>query len=314
MTDKKIIAVVGATGQQGGGLARAILDNPTGQFAVRAITRRPDSAAAHALADRGAEVVAGDLDDAASLTAALQGAYGAYFVTSFWEYNSVEREHAQARAMAKAAKSAGLQHVVWSTLPDTREHIAPADDRVPTLHGNYKVPHFDSKAEAESFFTEAGVPTTFLSTTMYFEAFVDSFRPVRDEDGTLAIHVPMRDRVLAGIAAEDIGRTAFGIFERGTELVGQQINISGENLTGDEYAAAFGKELGEPVVYRPMSVDDMRALPFPGADDIANMFFYYAEYADAFAGARDPEAVRKLNPRLQNFATWLAAHHDAFTG
>jgi uncharacterized protein YbjT (DUF2867 family) len=314
MTEKKIIAVVGATGQQGGGLARAILDDPTGQFALRAITRRPDSAGAKALADRGAEVVTADLDDVASLTAALQGAYGAYFVTAFWEYNSVEREQAQARAMAAAARATGLRHVVWSTLPDTRLHIPMDDDRAPTLHGNYKVPHFDSKGEADAFFTEAGVPTTFLSTTMYFEAFLDFFRPTRDDDGTLALHVPMGDRTLAGIAAEDIGRTAFGIFERGTDLVGQTVNISGENLTGDEYAAAFTKELGENVVYRPLSLDAVRALPVPGADDIANMFFYYAEHADVFAGVRDPQQVRKLNPRLQDFATWLAANRAKFTG
>jgi uncharacterized protein YbjT (DUF2867 family) len=314
MTDKKIIAVVGATGQQGGGLARAILDDPAGQFAVRAITRRPDSDAAKALADRGAEIVTGDLDDEASLTKALQGAYGAFFVTAFWEYNSVEREQAQARAMAAAAKAAGLQHAVWSTLPDTREHIPHDDDRVPTLHGSYKVPHFDSKGEADSFFTDAGVPTTFLSTTFYFESFIDFFRPTRGEDGTLAIHLPMGDRKLPGIAAEDIGRTAFGIFERGTDLVGQTVNASGENLTGDEYAAAFSKAFGEDVAYRPMGLDAVRGMPFPGADDTANMFFFYAEHEDAFAGVRDPEEVRKLNPRLQDFATWLAANRDKFTG
>jgi uncharacterized protein YbjT (DUF2867 family) len=314
MTDKKIIAVVGATGQQGGGLARAILDDPAGQFAVRAITRRPDSDAAKALADRGAEIVTGDLDDEASLTKALQGAYGAFFVTAFWEYNSVKREQAQARAMAAAAKAAGLQHVVWSTLPDTREHIPHDDDRAPTLHGRYKVPHFDSKGEADSFFTDAGVPTTFLSTTFYFESFIDFFRPTRGEDGTLAIHLPMGDRKLPGIASEDIGRTAFGIFERGTELVGQTVSVSGENLTGEEYAAAFSKALGEDVAYRPMSLDSMRGMPFPGADDTANMFFFYAEHEEAFAGVRDPEEVRELNPRLQDFATWLTANRDKFTG
>jgi uncharacterized protein YbjT (DUF2867 family) len=312
MSDKKTIAVVGATGQQGGGLARAILDDPEQRFTLRALTRNPDSAAARALAARGAEVVSADLDDEASLTKAFEGAYGAYLVTAFWEYNSVEREHQQARAMAAAAKATGLQHVIWSTLPDTRLHLR--DDRVPTLHERYKVPHFDGKAEAEAFFVEAGVPTTFLSTTFYFEAFVDFFRPVRDDDGVLALHLPMGDRRLPGIAAEDIGRTAFGVFLRGPELAGETISISGENLTGEEYAAAFAKELGTEVVYRPAGVEDVRSSGAPGADDLANMFFYYAEHESVFAGARDPEAVRRLNPRLQDFATWLAEHHDAFKG
>ncbi|GAB3150123.1 NmrA/HSCARG family protein [Amycolatopsis stemonae] len=312
MSDKKIIAVVGATGQQGGGVARAILDDPDGRFALRALTRNPDSAAARELAARGAEVVSADLDDEASLTKAFEGAYGAYLVTAFWEYNSVEREQQQARAMAAAAKTAGLRHVIWSTLPDTRLHLR--DDRVPTLHEHYKVPHFDSKAEAEAFFVEAGVPATFLSTTFYFEAFADFFRPVRDEDGVLALHLPMAAGRLPGIAAEDIGRTAFGVFAQGPSLVGETISISGENLTGEEYAAAFAKELGTEVVYRPLDVEAVRSSGAPGADDLANMFFYYAEHESAFAGARDPEAVRKLNPRLQDFATWLAAHRDAFKG
>lgn len=312
MTDSKIIAVIGATGNQGGGLARAILDDPSGRFTLRAVTRNPGSPAAQALAARGAEVVAGDLDDEAGLTSVLQGAYGAFFVTNYWEYMSVEREQTQVRAMAGAAKAAGLRHVVWSTLPDTRELIAADDERVPTLFDHYKVPHFDSKGEANAFFTEAGVPTTFLATTFFFEAFLDYFPPARDDDGVLAIHLPMADAKLPGIAAEDIGRTAFGVFERGPELAGQTVAISGENLTGDEYAAVLTKELGETVAYRPMSVADLRALPIPGADDLANMFFYYVEHEDEFAGVRNPAAVRTLNPRLQDFATWLADHHDAF--
>jgi uncharacterized protein YbjT (DUF2867 family) len=313
MTDKKIIAVVGATGQQGGGVARAILDDPAGGFAVRALTRNPDSPAARELAARGAEVVAADLDDEQSLRAALDGAYGAYFVTAFWEYNDVVREQAQARALANASAAAGLRHVVWSTLPDTRDHIPLTDERVPTLQGAYKVPHFDSKAEADEYFREAGVPTTNLSTTFYFDSFVDFFRPARDEDGKLALRLPMGEARLPGIAAEDIGRTAYGILRRGPELAGETVSISGENLTGEEYAARFTKELGEEVVYRPMSIADVRAFPVPGADDLANMFFYYAEHEEYFAGARDPEYVRTLHPGLQDFATWLAANRDKFT-
>jgi hypothetical protein len=140
MTEKKIIAVVGATGQQGGGLARAILDDPGGEFAVRAVTRKPGSEPAKALAARGAEIVTADLDDEASVLKALEGAHGAFFVTAFWEYVSVERERAHARAMANAAKAAGVKHVVWSTLPDTRAYIPLDDDRVPTLEGRYHCP------------------------------------------------------------------------------------------------------------------------------------------------------------------------------
>lgn len=313
MTDRKIIAVVGATGAQGGGLAHAILDDPDGGFAVRALTRDPSSDAAVALAARGAEVVAADLDDPDSVVKAFDGAYGAYVVTAFWEYNSVEREQAHVRAVIDAATATGLEHVVWSTLPDTRLHVPIEDDRMPTLHGRYKVPHFDSKGEADQLFRDAGIPTTFLSTTMYFESFLDFVHPRRDEHGTLFITLPMGEAVLPGVAGVDIGRTAYGILERGKELLGETIAISGENLTGEQYAAKLGAALGEPVEYRPMSLDTVRASGVPGADDIANMFQYYAEFADSFAGARDPAYVRTLNPRLQDFATWLAANRDRFT-
>ncbi len=312
MRDKKIIAVVGATGQQGGAVARAVLDDPDGGFAVRALTRDPSSQAARELAARGAEVVAADLDDEASVRAALDGAYGAYFVTAFWEYNDTAREQAQARNMANAAKAAGLSHVVWSTLPDTRDHLA-GDERVPTLQGAYKVPHFDSKAEANRFFTEAGVPTTFLSTTFYFESFIEFLAPARGADGRLVLALPMRDRRLSGIAVDDIGRIAYAILRRGTDLVGKTISVAGENLTGAEYAERFAKEFGEEVTYRPVDVGVIRSSGAPGADDLANMFFYYAEHEEVFAGARDPEVVRALHPGLRDFATWLAENRGRFT-
>jgi uncharacterized protein YbjT (DUF2867 family) len=309
----KVIAVVGATGQQGGGVANAILDDPDGGFSVRALTRNPDSPAAKALAARGAEVVAANLDDEASVRAALEGAYGAYFVTAFWEYNDTAREQSQARNMAAAAKAAGLSHVVWSTLPDTRDHLAADDERVPTLQGTYKVPHFDSKAEANHFFTDAGVPTTFLSTTFYFESFLEYFSPARGADGKLVLALPMRDRKLSGIAVADIGAVAYAIFRRGTELVGETISVAGENLTGAEYAERFAKEFGEEVTYQPVPVEAVRESGAPGADDLANMFFYYAEHDAYFAGARDPEVVRTIHPHLKDFATWLTENRGKFT-
>src|SRR5919107_2439820 len=169
---KKIIAVVGATGAQGGALARAILADPKGGFAVRALTRKTDSDKARKLAAAGAEVVAADLDDQASLERAFAGAYGAFCITNFWEHFSAEKEIAQAGNMARAAKAAGLQHVIWSTLEDTRKWVPLSDDRMPTLGGKYKVPHFDAKGEADDAFRRAGVPTTFLQTSFYWDNLV----------------------------------------------------------------------------------------------------------------------------------------------
>src|SRR4051794_38422232 len=132
MPEKKIIAVVGATGAQGGGLVRAITSDPDQPFVARAITRDANSAKARELAALGAEVVAGDVDDPESLRRAFDGAYGAYCVTFFWDHFSPEKELAQARAMAEAAKDAGMKHVVWSTLEDTRKWVPLSDDRMPT--------------------------------------------------------------------------------------------------------------------------------------------------------------------------------------
>ncbi|MCF4123385.1 NmrA/HSCARG family protein [Antribacter sp. KLBMP9083] len=314
MAEQKIIAVVGATGQQGGGLARSILADPESEFSVRALTRNPDSDKAQDLARLGADVVQADLDDEASVAKAFEGAYGAYLVTNFWEHGSPEREYAQARNLAQATKTAGVEHAIWSTLEDTRESVPLDDDRMPTLMGQYKVPHFDVKGEANALFTEAGVPTTFLQTTFFWESFLAYFTPQRQEDGSLVLAMAMADSKLAGIAAEDIGRTALGAFKRGKELVGETVSIAGEHLTGAEIAATFSEVLGQPVRYVAVPFEGLRAAGFPAADELGNMFQYYAEFADEFTGRRDLDEVRRLNPSLQSFKEWLVAHKDAFTG
>lgn len=314
MSERKIIAVVGATGAQGGGLARAILADAGSEFTVRALTRNPDSGKAQELARLGAEVVAADLDDEASVVRALDGAYGAYFVTDFWAHGSPEREFAQARNLAQAARAAGIEHAIWSTLEDTRKSVPLDDDRMPTLMGRYKVPHFDVKGDANALFAEAGVPTTYLQTTFYWDGFLGLFPPTRQEDGSLVLAIAMADSKLAGIAAEDIGRTAYGIFKRGKELAGETVSIAGEHLTGAEYAAAFAEVLGEPVHYHPVPFDGLRSAGFPAAEEVGNMFQYYAEFADEFTGRRDLAKVRELNPRLKTFSEWLTEHKDAFAG
>ena len=218
-----------------------------------------------------------------------------------------EMELAQAQAAAKAAKDAGLAHVIWSTLEDTREHFGD-DDRVPTVDGRYKVPHFDAKGEANELFVRLGVLTNFLQTTFFFEGFTTGMGPARGEDGKLILTLPMADKPMSGIAVEDIGKTALGIFKRGDDFIGKTVSIAGEHLTGNEYAAALTEALGEPVEYRPHSWDEFREFPVPFAVEMANMFQFYAEDSDRFTGDRDLDLVRELNPDLQSFKTWLAQH------
>ena len=307
MADKKIIAIVGATGAQGGGLARAILADKSSQFLVRAITRDVASDKAKALAAAGAEVVAADIDDVASLKRAFAGAHAAYCVTFYWAHFSPEKETAEGRAMAEAAKHADLRHVIWSTFEDTRKFVPLSDSRMPTLMGHYKVPHFDSQAEANQAFIDLGVPTTFLLTSFYWENFIGfGMGPTKGPDGTLAITVPLGDKKMPGMAVEDIGRCAYGIFKRGSEFIGTTVGVAGEHLTGAQMAAAFAKAIGKPVHYNDVPADAYRSFGFPGAEDLGNMFQFKRDFESLYCGARNLELCRALNPALQTFDKWLA--------
>src|SRR5918995_1213533 len=311
MPDRKIIAVVGAAGAQGGGLVRAILADRSGGFAVRALTRNPDSEKAQALRAAGAEVVAADLDNPASLGKAFAGAYGAFCLTNFWEHFSPEKELEQARNMAQTAKAAGVQHVIWSTLEDTRKWVPLQDDRMPTLMGKYKVPHFDAKGEADQFFRDAGVPTTFLLTSFYWENFIFfGAGPQRGPDGSLALVFPLDDKPLSSIAVEDIGKCAYAIFKRGKEFIGKTVAIAGQHLTGQEMARAMSQALGQEIRYTSVPPEVYRSFGFPGADDLGNMFQFKRDFNEYFVGARDLKFTRSLNPELQTFEEWLAVHKE----
>jgi uncharacterized protein YbjT (DUF2867 family) len=307
MAEKKIIAVVGATGAQGGGLVRAILSDVNSGFTARALTRDVKSDKAKELAKQGAEVAAADVDDTESLKRAFTGAYGAFCVTFFWAHFSPEKEVAEARAMALAAKYAGIKHVIWSTLEDTRRWVPLSDNRMPTLMGKYKVPHFDGKGEADKVFTQIGVPTTFLLTSFYWDNFIYfGMGPKKGPDGKLAITLPMGDKKLPGIAAEDIGKCAYGIFKKGREFIGKTVGIAGEHLTGAQMAAALTKALGQEVRYNSVSPEVYRGFGFPGAEDLGNMFQFKRDFNEAFCGARNLDVARALNPSLQTFDRWLA--------
>jgi len=311
MSKNKVIAVIGATGAQGGGLARAICKDKDSGFRVRAVTRKPDSENAKALAAMGAEVVVADLDDRASLERAFAGAHGAYCVTNFWEHFSPGKELEQAAHQAEAAKAARVPHVIWSTLEDTRRYVALEDPRMPTLMEKYKVPHFDAKGEADDVFRKLGVPTTFLTTSFYWENLIYfGMGPKPVGDGTYAFALPMGNAKLPGIAAEDIGKCAFGVFKAGLTEVGKTVTIAGDRCTGTEMAAALTEALGKQVTYKSISPEAYRELGFPGAADLGNMFQFKRDFEDSFSGPRDPAVARRYNPELQDFRTWLQKNAD----
>lgn len=306
MSSKKLIVIFGATGAQGGGLSRAILNDPKSEFSVRAVTRNVNSEKAKELARSGAELFSGDIDNAASVYKALEGAYGAYFVTFYWAHFSPEREQEEAATYARAAKAAALKHAIWSTLEDTREYIPLTDDRMPTLMGKYKVPHFDGKGESDKLFTQAGVPTTFLRASFYWENFIFfGSGPKRGADGKLALTLPIGKAKMAGIAAEDIGKCAYSIFKKDGELIGKTVGVAGGYLTGDEMADALSKSLGEKVSYNNIPASVFRGFGFPGAEDVGNMFQFYEEFEKELNTVRNVEFSKKLNPALQTFEQWL---------
>jgi uncharacterized protein YbjT (DUF2867 family) len=310
---KRIIAVVGATGAQGGGLARAILNDPSSAYTVRALVRDPASDKARALAAAGADVVQADIDDPLSLEGALEGAYGAFFVTFYWAHFSPEREKVEAANMARAARATRLEHVIWSTLEDTREFMALDDPRMPVLMQRYKVPHFDAKGESNRVFAEQGVPTTYLLTSAYWENLIHfGWGPKRGADGRLAVAFPTGDKKIPWIGAEDIGRCAYGIFKAGSAMIGRSVGVSGEHLSGGEIAAGLSRALGEPVDYLAITPEQYRALDFPGADDLGNMWQFKRDFNDSYRAARDINLARQLNPQLQRFDDWLRTNARRF--
>ena len=307
MNSRPVITVFGATGAQGGGLARTLLQDPQRRFRVRAVTRRPGSAAAIALAERGAELCAADLDQLPGLVRAMRGAHGAFCVTNFWEHLSPERELRQAERLAEAASRAGVRHVVWSTLEDTRRFIPPDGSEMPLLAGGCNVPPFDAKGCADPYFIGRGLPLTRLLTSFYWDNLIHfGMQPQRAADGRLDFVLPIGEALLPGIAAADIGACAAAIFHAGAPMIGRRIGIAGEHLSGAQMADALALRLGEPVRHVAMDPADYARLGFPGADDLANMFRFKRAFNDEFCAVRDPAATRALHPGLMRFDDFLA--------
>jgi uncharacterized protein YbjT (DUF2867 family) len=311
MAEKRIIAIAGATGAQGGGLARAILNDKNSSFSVRAITRDVNSDKAKALKKMGAEVVFGDLDDLESLNKAFEGAYGAYCVTFYWAHMSPDREISNAHNLALAAKHAGIKHAIWSTFEDTRVKFPLTDNRMPTLYDRFKVPHFDCKAEADHYFTDLGVPTTFLLTSFYWDNLIYfGMGPKKGADGKYSITFPMGNKKLPSMAAEDIGKCAYGIFKLGKEMIGKTVGIAGEHITISQMAATLTKILGKEIHYNSVTPETFRSFGFPGADDMGNMFQYKSDYEDEYCKNRNVDFSRSLNPELMTFEKWLTKNKD----
>jgi uncharacterized protein YbjT (DUF2867 family) len=209
--------------------------------------------------------------------------------------------------MAAAAKGAGVKHVIWSTLEDTRTLMAADDKRMPMLQQKYRVPHFDAKGEADAFF--ASLPATCLVTSFYWDnIYAFGMGPKKTADGSYTWVLPMGDKRLAGIAAEDIGKVAYAIFKAGATYIGKTVGIAGEHLPVSQMADKMSKALGVRINYQAVEPDAYRGFGFPGADELGNMFQVYRDFEKEVVGARSLELTRALNPQLLTFDQWLAKY------
>lgn len=295
---KQIIVVFGATGAQGGSVARQLLAR--GRFAVRAFTRNPESAKAQELRELGAEVVKGDLGDPASIRAALAGAYGAFGVTNFWEHFEKEAEHG--RNLVDGVAAAGLQHFILSSLPPIEK----------ATNGALKSPHFDIKAEYEERARQLGIPSTFVHVPFYFDNFLAFFPPRPAGDGSYQFGFPQGETPLAAMAVEDVGKVVAPMFEQPEAFIGKVVKLAGDEIPPGEYAAVMSDVLGADVRYNYIPREVFAGFGFPGAEDLADMFEFYRLHIPS-RRAEIAEWKARV-PELQDFRTWAGRNAGKLRG
>src|SRR5690348_1024621 len=238
LTTDKVVLVTGATGRQGGGVVRHLLKG----WKLRALSRKPDSAAARSLASQGLEVVQGDLEDSASLDRAARGVYGIYSVQDFWAVGA-KREVQQGKNLADAAKKAGVEHFVYSSVGGAER--------------NSGIDHWESKWEVEKYIRRLGLPATILRPV----AFMENYYVDKVEIGILKgkLMDPIRaDKPYQTIATDDIGRFTALAFERPREFIGSELEIAGSELTNPEAAQVFSRVLGRPVKFQRLPMPMVR--------------------------------------------------------
>lgn len=290
------ILVLGATGAQGGSVARALLN--TQQYTVCCLTRNPLSEKALALRQAGAVVVAGDLDGKDSLIAAMEGCYGVFGLTNFWEH--FDKEWQQGKNLIEAVQATGVKHFVYSGLPGYHQ----------LSNGKYAVPHCDIKAALEEYIKELGIPASFVHIAFYYENFFDFFPPRKGGDGQYHFGFPQGNTPLAMASAEDMGAIVSLIFANPTLYLGRTVGVVGEDRTCTEYAAIMSRVLGRTIRYDHIPRDMFAQFGFPGAEELANMFEVQRLHIPHRRG--DLLNCYHMNPRMQSFESWLRRNKNKF--
>ncbi len=294
--NKPIILVTGATGAQGGSVARALLAQ--NKFAVRAITRNALSDKAISLKNAGAEIVTGDMDDIESLLHAMKDCYGVLGVTSFWEHFSKELE--QGKNLIDAVQKSGIKHFVLHTLPDYNK----------LSNSKYPTPHCDIKAALQQYCEFLHLPATFLQVAFYYENFFSFFPFQKDDKGNFHFGFPQGDTKLSMTSVEDVGGVVTAIFNNPTEYIGKTVGVVGADDTCIEYAAILSRTLHQNIQYNYIPRDNYAALGFPGAEELANMFEVQRLYI--LQRQNDLALTYQLNPATQSFENWVSKNKQQF--
>jgi len=279
----RIILVTGATGKQGGAVARHLLQEG---WMVRAFTRKPDSEASLELLRHGAQVVKGDLNDPLSVRSALKDVYGVYGVQNSWEHG-VEGEVRQGQILVEEARLAGVIHFVYSS--------------VGSAHRSTGIPHFESKWQIELLLRQSEIPSTVFRPVFFMENLLASDTVTSIGNGVLPLGLIPR-KPLQMIAVDDIGAFVTMAFDNPDWYVGKEMDIAGDECSGPQMAAILGTVLDRSVEYRQIPIDQIRAMSL----DYASMI----EWFNSVGYNADIESLRKLRPSLTDFKQWVYQHKD----
>jgi len=280
MANEKTILITGATGKQGGATIRHLVKR--GGFKLRAMTRKPDSDAAKAVAALGAEVVAGDLNDAASLERAVKGAWGVFAVQNTWEAG-VEGEEEQGKRIAKIAKDAGVQHYVYTSVGSAERRTG--------------IPHFDNKLRVEETIKKLGFPSHVILRPVFF---MENLPSPWFLNGDKLVTALKPETKLQMVAVEDIGKFSAAAFAEADKFKGAEIEYAGDAVTMAEAAAAVSELTGKKVTYQQIPIEAVRA----NSDDFARML----EWFDAVGyGADIPSLESRWGIRPMTLKQWVRA-------
>lgn len=292
---KTTVLVIGATGAQGGSVARHLLHRPQ-HFRVRAMTRDPHSRRAQAMRQAGVDVVYGDLEDLDSLRTALIDCHAVFGVTDYWEH--YELEYTQGRNLIEAVITSRVRHIVLSTQP-------PAST---ISHRTLAVPQYDLKAHLETYVRDTALPASFVHIAFYYDNFLREFLPKRQDDGRYCIQLAQDDVPLAAVAAADIGGIVATMLADPPTFIGQTIGIVGDDLPPADYARIMSDISGIPIDYQSVHYTEFAESGRPGAREWAAQFEFNRRYVPQRAA--DLARCQQIYPALRSFATWLRPHAE----